>query len=203
MNTSGSGKTHIGLHGLCQYWGFYGVIQQASDGGSEDFWRLMSSLDTSRDYDTAKLLGIGDGGVLSDACGSQHMHQKAQHRVLQFVLARFLLLDLLITEASQSDGGLRPLDHRLLWILLQARPTDFLKEDAFLRLADALRITSAEDLKAQIEDKSNKLKPILRPGGRPLYFFLDEIFLFFFRVPLACTSELSLSPFRRFQKVPG
>jgi hypothetical protein len=172
VNTSGSGKTSLGLQGLCQHWGFYAVIEQASDGiGSEDFSRLMSGLNTSRDYDSAKKRGIRD-----DLAGD-HMDQKVQHRVLQFVLARFLFLDLLITEAFQSEGGLRPSDHRLLWVLLQALPSTLLEKDAFVELADALRIASTEDLEKQIDEKKDNHLSILKANGarRPLYFFLDEM----------------------------
>jgi hypothetical protein len=179
INTSGSGKTRLGLHGLCQSWGLYCVIKQASDGiGSEDFWHLVSGLDQSHGYRSAKSLGVrNDGAAL-------HMHQKVERRVLQFLLARLLLLNLFITEASKCEGGLRPSEHRLLWVLLQARPTDMLNEDPFVELADTLRIASAEDLKAQIKEEYAKLIPILEtvnhpatgmPTRRPLYCFLDEI----------------------------
>jgi hypothetical protein len=181
INTAGSGKTRLGLHGLCEYWGFYGVVGQASDGiGSGDFWDLMSSLDDSLDYRHAQSRGSqNDSAAL-------HMHEKVQHRVLQFLLARFLLLNLLIAEASKSEEGLRPSDHRLLWVLLQARPTDILKKDAFMELAEALQISSVKDLKTQIKEEYLKLEPILtsesvnhpatgQPTRRPLYCFLDEI----------------------------
>jgi len=134
INTSSSGKTHLGLYGLCQNWGFYGVIKQASDGiGSEDLWELMSNLDGSLYYHFTKSCG-----GIDDKDAVLHMHQKAQHCVLQFLLACFLLLNLLIAKASECEGGLHPLDYRLLWVLLQARPTDMLKDDAFMVLANAL-----------------------------------------------------------------
>ena len=179
INTSGSGKTRLGLHGLCQNWGFYGVVKQAEDDiGSEDFWQLMSSLDNSYHYSSAKSCGIHDDAA------ARHMHDKVHHRVLQFLLARFLLLNLLITEASKCEGGLRPSDHRFLWVLLQARPTDLLKEDAFAELANDLRRASVVFLKDEIKNEYLKLKDILefvnepltgRPTRRPLYCFLDEI----------------------------
>lgn len=115
-----------------------------------------------------------------------HMRQKVKHRVMQFFLSRFLLLNVLITEASKCEGGLRPSDHRLLWVLLQARPTDLLQDDAFNELSKALRVASIEDLEAQTKEEYIKLKKkgILNSGNhpvtgksmhRPLYFFLDEI----------------------------
>jgi hypothetical protein len=181
INTPGSGKTRLGLHGLCQNWGFYAVVKQAEDGmGSEDFWKLMSSLDDSLGYRDAKLFGS------SNEVAALHMQEKVQHRVLQFLLARFLLLNLLIEEASKCEGGLRPSDHRLLWVLLQARPTDMLKKDPFVDLANALRISSITDLKTQIKGEYAKLDDVLdresvnHPATgqltrRPLYCLLDEI----------------------------
>ena len=56
----------------------------------------MSSLDDSRDYGPVKLRGSHDAAFL--------MHEKAQHCVLRFLLARFLLLNLLITEAAKCEG---------------------------------------------------------------------------------------------------
>ena len=138
----------------------------------------MLSLDNSHDYSRANSIGSDDGKAAT------HMRQKVQHRVLQFLLARFLLLNLLIEEARKSERGLRPSAHRHLWVLLQARQTDMLNEDAFLKLSNALSISSIKDLEAQIEDEFEKLKSILEPVvdpstnklmNRPLCCFLDEI----------------------------
>jgi hypothetical protein len=148
--------------------------------GSEDFGQLMSSLDNSRGYRDAKLFGS------SHDIAALHMQEKVEHRILQFLLARFLLLNLLIEEASKCEGGLRPSDHRILWVLLQARPTDMLEKDAFADLANALRISSVTDLKMQIGEEYSKFGKILdresvtHPATgqltrRPLYCFLDEI----------------------------
>jgi hypothetical protein len=167
INTSGSGKTRLGLHGLCQNWGFYGVVQEASDGiGSRDFEQLMLSLDDSLDYSRANQSRNEKAALL-------HMRQKVLRRVLQFLLARFLVLNLLIEEAHTCEGGWRPSDHRRLWVLLQARPADMLKEDAFKVLSKALKISSVDDLETQIKEEYSKLKWIL--VDRPLYCFLDEI----------------------------
>jgi hypothetical protein len=88
----------------------------------------MSGLDFSLDYSRAKSRGSHD-----DAAGL-HMQQKVRRRVMQFLLARFLLLNLLVDEAS-AEGGLRQSDHQCLWVLLQARPIDMLKGDAFVELS--------------------------------------------------------------------
>ena len=178
INTSGSGKTRLGLHGLCRNWGFYCVVKQGLDGiGSGDFWHLMQSLDYSFDYNRAQAAGSKDKEA------AHHMEQKVKRRVLQFLLARFVLLNLLIEEATKSEEGLRPSDHRLLWVFLQALPTDMLKEDAFKELATALNISSINDLMLQIKDEHSKLKRFLGSDNsvtgefirRPLYCFLDEI----------------------------
>jgi hypothetical protein len=146
--------------------------------GSSDFEQLISSLDISRDYDRARSSGNRETNAL------RHMHEKVHRRILQFLLARFLLLNLLIEEASECEGGLRPSDHRLLWVLLQARPTDMLGNDAFTELSMALNICSADNLKTQIKEEYKKFEPTLEtvdhpmtgvPTRQPLYCFLDEI----------------------------
>jgi hypothetical protein len=140
----------------------------------------MSSLDDSPDYVDAKIPRSQNEN------SERHMRQKVQHRVLQFLLARFLLLNLLITEAFNCEGGLRPSDHRLLWVLLQVRPADMLDDDAFMELAMALRMASIDHLKKKIDEEFSKIKPILKsetvihpateqPTYRPLYCFLDEV----------------------------
>lgn len=163
INTSGSGKTRLGLHGLCQNWGFYGVAHAPLDGiGSGDFDQLMSSLDY---YSRANQ-------IPNVREAARHMRQKVQRRVWQFLLARFLLPNLLLEEAS-TCGGLRPSDHRQLWVLLQARPTDMFSEDASKVLSKALNISSLDDLEIQTKEQYSKLENIL--DHRPLYCFLDEI----------------------------
>jgi hypothetical protein len=150
---------------------------KSSDGiGSSDFDQLISSLDKSRDYDHARSSGSHEG--------NRHMHEKVQRRILQFLLARFLLLNVLIEEASTSEGKLRPSDHRHLWVLLQARPTDMFHKDPFMELSEALNISSVDDLREQIKEQYSKLQGILEfvdhpvtglSTRRPFYFFLDEI----------------------------
>ncbi|KAI0280923.1 hypothetical protein BGY98DRAFT_283036 [Russula aff. rugulosa BPL654] len=177
INGSGSGKTRQGLHDLCQDWGFYGVTNQVLDGtGSEDFWQFMAL----NNYRLVK----NYGGHKDEA--ALHMHQEARHRVMQFLLSRFLLLNTLIMEALKCEGGWCPSDHRLLWVLLQVRPTDMLEDDASKELFEALRIASVEDLEVQIKEEYSKLKltgildsdnhPVTgEPMYQPLYCFLDEI----------------------------
>jgi hypothetical protein len=155
------------------------VVKQGPDEiGSDDFWHLMQNLDKSLHYNLAKSIGIHDEAA---AC---HMQQKVHRRILQFLLARFYLLHLLVDEASECKGGLRPVNHRLLWVLLQARPTEMLRNDAFKEVAEALRIASIEDLEQQIKAEYSELEHILefvdhpatgQRKRRPLYCFLDEI----------------------------
>jgi hypothetical protein len=137
----------------------------------------MEDLDDSLHYDSAKSVkGYDDAAAL-------HMHQKAQHRLLQFLLARFFLLHLLLGEAKKC-GGVHPVNHRLLWVILQTRPIEMLGRDAFKELAEALRTLSMEDLKKLIKNRYSKLSHIFEEvidpttgesKRRPLYCFLDEI----------------------------
>ena len=144
--------------------------------GSEDFWQFMAL----NNYRLVK----NYGGHKDEA--ALHMHQEARHRVMQFLLSRFLLLNTLIMEALKCEGGWCPSDHRLLWVLLQVRPTDMLEDDASKELFEALRIASVEDLEVQIKEEYSKLKltgildsdnhPVTgEPMYQPLYCFLDEI----------------------------
>jgi len=152
------------------------VVRRGPDGiGSDDFWGLVDNLDNSLHYNQAKSIGIHDDAA------ARHMQQKVHRRILQFLLARFYLLNLLVDEAK---GELHPVNHRLLWVLLQARPTEMLPDDAFKEVAEALRIASTEDLEQQIKAEYSKLEHILefvdhpatgQRKRRPLYCFLDEI----------------------------
>jgi hypothetical protein len=138
----------------------------------------VQGLDHSLDYTSAKSVqGYDDAAAL-------HMRLKAQHRLLQFLLARFLLLQLLVTEAKKC-GGVRPANHRLLWVLLQAQPVEMLKGDAFAELAEALRTLSTEDLEKWIKKSYSKLRDVIaedvhdpstgKSRRRPLYCFVDEV----------------------------
>ena len=154
------------------------MVRRGGDGiGSDDLWRLMDNLDNSLHYNRAKSIGIHDDAA------ARHMQQKVHRRILQFLLARFYLLNLLI-RTSKTKGGLQPVNHRLLWVLLQARPTEMLRNDAFKEVAEALQVASIEDLEHQIEAEYSKLENILeviedpatgQRKRRPLYCFIDEI----------------------------
>ena len=112
------------------------------------------------------------------------MHEKVHRRVLQFLLAGLFLLNILIGEASECEGGLRPSGRRFLWVLLQAWPTDMLGNDAFTELSMALNTCSVDYLKTQIKEEYLEFEPTLESAGlpvtgvltcHPLYCFLDEI----------------------------
>jgi hypothetical protein len=137
----------------------------------------MVDLDNSLHYESAKSVkGYDDTAAL-------HMQKKAQHRLLQFLLARFFLLHLLLEEAKKC-GGVHPANHRLLWVLLQAQPIEILGGDAFKELAEALRTLSIEALKKLIKNRYSQLSHIFEEVNdpttgqskrRPLYCFLDDI----------------------------
>ena len=134
--------------------------------GSNDISALTSSsLDDASDYKVAQQLGNDEA--------MKHMNGTAQRRVLQFLAARFHLLDLFVDEAEKFPTELGP-DHRLLWVLVQAIPTQMLRDDPFLQIAKALQGVSIDDLRQQIQDVYSKLEHILSPK-QPLFLFLDEI----------------------------
>jgi hypothetical protein len=146
----------------------------------------MADLDISLDYRKARSVVSQDNAAADQKrmkAAVDHMREKADRRILQFLLARFLLLNLLVEEASKLPGGLRPANHRHLWVLMQARPTDVFEKDIFAQLANILQIASSRYLKEQINDHYCKLENVLevvyhpftqQPVHRPLYCFLDE-----------------------------
>jgi hypothetical protein len=72
--------------------------------GSTDLWDLMEDLDNSLDYNSAKSVkGYDDAAAL-------HIQWKAQHHLLQFLLAHSFLLQLLLDKAKKC-GGMHPANH--------------------------------------------------------------------------------------------
>ena len=111
--------------------------------------------------------------------GHQHMKEVAERRFAQLLLARFLLLNLLVEEARDIEGGLRPREHRRLWVLLQAQPTLFgveESEDIFTQLTRRFQWTSTLDLKAWIGSERKKLKEnVSRDETLNFFCVLDEV----------------------------
>ena len=103
INPSGSGKTPLLLEGLYHRWGFYFVVKQDTTSiGSRDFALFMSQLDDAKDYGEAKKRS--ESSVL-DPGAVDHIRQVARARLAQMLSARFLLLGLLVQEASNLPGG--------------------------------------------------------------------------------------------------
>jgi hypothetical protein len=144
INTSGSGKTRLLLEGLCRQWGFYFVAKPNSTGiGSHDLWQIVSDFSIVHNYREEEAAHEKNP---KNTAAIKHMQATAKRGFAQLLLARFLLLNLLIVEAQQVQGGLNE-NHRRLWILLQAQPvsvfgTDF-TVDVFTECARQLRIRVA------------------------------------------------------------
>ena len=176
INTPGSGKTRLILDGLCHHWGFYfSALRDAAGIGSGDFWAATQQLDNSLDYRLAKRA--------KDPDAMQHIKQKAHHRLVQLLLARFILLKLLIQEAGKLPGGLQVKNHRRAWVLLQVQPLQVFGEDIFHSLTTLLRYESIVDLETEIQahykDLENILVPSINPAtGKlkkpPIYCVVDE-----------------------------
>ncbi|PVF94282.1 hypothetical protein CPB86DRAFT_740793 [Serendipita vermifera] len=179
INTSGTGKTRFLLDGLCSRWGFYFVgMKNAAGIGSNDLATFVDEFKEAKgheDTDEARKLDI----ILD------RMQNMAQHRFLQLLLSRFLILNLLIEEAK-SFGGLQHY-HRRLWVFLQVQPLNFdltSSEDLFLTTARELQFTSIGDLKNRIREQYTRLRADLDdlPGPltslnrkSPVYCILDEV----------------------------
>ena len=138
----------------------------------------MATLDDSRDYRWAKSVRSHNTDAVD------HMKEKTRHRLLQFLLSRFLILNLLIKEAEQLQGGLHQANHRRLWVLLQAQPTRMFGKDIFFRLSNHLREASNGDLSEWIRKQCCDLERILEyriepltgeSVRRPFYCVIDEI----------------------------
>ena len=201
INTPGSGKTRLILDGLCRHWGFYfAVVGDAAGIGSGDFWTAMQQLDDSLDY------GLAERTKDSDAM--QHMKRKAHHRLMQLLLARFILLKLLIQEARKLPGGLHVKNHRRAWVLLQVQPLDVFGEDIFHSLTTLLRYGSIIDLETEIQahykDLENILEPSINPAtGKqekaPIYCVVDESQVLISTRKFISDNSITERPFRMRQ----
>lgn len=90
--------------------------------GSSDLWRVMEEVDDAKDYRRAKSMKEADKEAKA---ATNHMQEVAERRLPQFLLDRFLLLNLLVEEAQALPGGLREKKHSRLWVLLQGLPHIF------------------------------------------------------------------------------
>jgi len=110
--------------------------------------------------------------------GYQHMKEVAERRFAQLLLARFLLLNLLVQEARNIEGGLQPKEHRRLWVLLQAQPAIFemkRSQDIFIQLTRLLQWTPTRDLKDWIGREREKLEENIDDGTLSIFCVLDEV----------------------------
>ena len=151
--------------------------------GSPDLWRTIDNLDEAHDYERAKLR-METGGNIQPAI--QHMHKTADRRLIQLLLARFLLLNFFIREARSAPGGFQEKEHRRLWVLLQVQPQIFRMHfdvDIFTDLAQLLHHTSIRDLKDRVVEQYMEVLPVLskvrnpstnREEMPPLYLVVDE-----------------------------
>jgi len=114
----------------------------------------------------------------------KHMKEVAERRFTQLLLARFLLLGLLVQEARELQGGLQPMEHRRLWVLLQVQPhiLDHY-EDIFTALTELLRETSTSDLKVRMHRQCKELNRSLEVHNPatgvgeapPIFCVLDQV----------------------------
>ncbi|KAJ7763947.1 hypothetical protein DFH07DRAFT_738521 [Mycena maculata] len=121
VNTSGSGKTRLAFEGLCQNWGFYFVGAIDMNGiGSGDLQRLLS-------------LHIESKTVVH----SQDVEENI--KITQRCLRRLLLCRLLVFSIFAEHIG-TAVEHKKLWLLLQALPRAVYRSDIFSILMTQLFI---------------------------------------------------------------
>jgi hypothetical protein len=137
-------------------------------------------LEAARDYQRAKRMQVAS----NSQAAVDHMHETVEHRLALLLLARFVLLYFLVSEAEKIPGGFQEKVHRRLWVLLQACPEMFgINFDIFTDLANLLRGLSIHDLKSCIRSYYRQLLPWLKPVCNPatdtdetppLFCVLDE-----------------------------
>jgi hypothetical protein len=81
-----------------------------------------------------------------------HMQQTVRHRIVLFLLARFILFHLLIEEAQKK----RPENHCHLWFFTGATDSDMGRAP----LKRWPQSTSTEETRNQIKDEYSKLRPM-------------------------------------------
>ena len=147
----------------------------------------MGQLDNAKDNATANKKN--DAGLLGPQA-IEHIRQVTRRRLAQLLLARFLLLELLVQETRDLQGGLRQKEHRRLWVLLQVQPslfgTDF-EVDVFTDLTEVLRGAETQVLETQIRRTRVELlqthnvpetvhdAPTFRHSSLPFFCVLDEV----------------------------
>lgn len=167
---------------MCRRWGFYIVAKLDTFSiGSTDLLTVTNDLDQANDYKKAKEMKASNTNFQNAV---DHMRKSAEKRLVQLLLARFILLNLLVQEARVC-GGLKLKEHRRLWVLLQVQPSIVTKEyDIFTRLTQLLRYGDTAQLKKMIEEYHSKIfhllqepvfnSRILQNDTPPLYCILDE-----------------------------
>ncbi|KAG8826601.1 hypothetical protein FRC18_010018 [Serendipita sp. 400] len=183
IDTSGAGKTRILLEGLSRYWGFYFVTECDNDRiGSPDLLNAMNDLDHARDYELAKQQRQ-DESIGTYAL--DHMSRTVERRLLQLLLARFILLNCFLQLVPEN--GKRN-NYSRLWMFLQVQPTiyqdDTMRSDIFEEITLRLRSVDIPDLRGWIQDLYIEIRPrigtIYNPGTeredvQPIFCILDQI----------------------------
>ena len=108
------------------------------------------------------------------------MSNPTERRLLQLLLSRLLLLNLLIEVAKCSPTGLQQKEHRRLWTLLQVHPEiikGHFNGDIFADLTGRLRHTTSENLLNLVTEARAKTCDLLAVPKDNLILFnvLDEV----------------------------
>jgi hypothetical protein len=153
--------------------------------GSSALCQVMEELGDATDYQRAKEMKEADPKAKAPI---KHMKETAERRLAQVMLAYFLLLNLLVEEASALPGKLQEHEHRRLWVLLQACPHLFsgdFESDVFTDLTRLLPETTTTDLKSRIRIACKAFSGLLRKAifnpdtGQqqqpPFYCVIDEV----------------------------
>jgi hypothetical protein len=170
---------------LCQSWGFYFVGTQGSDGiGSKDLQRAIEALSEDIDHERDQL--TTDNFPRKAYITPLLLSGGVKWRLLQLLLARFCVMNLLIEEAQKVAKESDSKKYRRLWTLLQVQPTLLYpheRGDIFMKTAEILKVVPSEDLKTGIRGQFSRFCELLKAspnfhssfGIVPLFCVLDDV----------------------------
>ena len=107
----------------------------------------------------------------------EHMGNTVERGFARVFLARLLFLKFLIRTAQETSGDLKPMEHRRLWMLLQAQPQNFSPNfdvDIFADLSQLLRRASIDHLESNIINEFQQLRSMLEAKA-PIFCVLDQV----------------------------
>ncbi|KAJ7641290.1 hypothetical protein FB45DRAFT_825430 [Roridomyces roridus] len=119
VNVSGSGKTRLGLEGLCRHWGLYFTMQRdGNDLGAADIGRtLYEKLGYRPDFHAQLPPSMSDS-----FSNTLELNRRVVDERFALVLLARLLVFQMFSEILKRGGGLEE-EHKRRWLLFQLIPS--------------------------------------------------------------------------------